>query len=92
MASLLHKKNSVIITRDCQGDFAAAQGLHKSTPLSANFVFAPFGTKRCKDKDMDPDRAPNANGLPFPKSPAIVFANWLETLHQSGLAKPVQAG
>jgi hypothetical protein len=29
-------------------------------------------------------------GLPFPKTPEIIFTNWPEALHQSGLSAAVQ--
>ena len=43
-----------------------------------------------KDKDVpEPNAEPNS-GLPFPRVPSIVFANWLEALHQSGLSAGIQ--
>ena len=32
-----------------------------------------------------------ASGLPFPTVPEIIFTNWREALHRSGLAQGVQA-
>jgi hypothetical protein len=37
--------------------------------------------------------ASNSNpvtGLPFPKTPEVIFTNWLEALHRSGLSLAVQ--
>jgi len=61
-----------------------------STSALVYFVFARIGTKRYKDKNMNLAHAPNS--LPFPTSPAVTFANWLETLHQTNLPKAAQAG
>ena len=34
----------------------------------------------------------SAGGLPFPRVPTVIFANWREMLHQSKLCAAAQAG
>ena len=43
-----------------------------------------------KDKDMPEPKVESNSGLPFPRVPAVVFANWLEALHQSGLSAGIR--
>jgi hypothetical protein len=33
-----------------------------------------------------------ASGLPFPTAPEVIFTNWAEVLHRSGLTSGIQAG
>ena len=40
---------------------------------------------------MNQATAPAASsGMPFPRTPEIIFANWREALHQSGLSSGIQ--
>lgn len=32
-----------------------------------------------------------ASGLPFPTAPEVIFTNWVEVLHRSGLTPSMQA-
>jgi hypothetical protein len=41
---------------------------------------------------MNQDAAAHSasSGAPFPRTPQIIFANWREALHQSGLSAGIQ--
>ena len=58
------------------------QALPKGKPPWANFVFAPIGPKLHNDKKIAPAHAPSS--MPFATALAVIFANWLETLRQTG--------
>jgi hypothetical protein len=44
-----------------------------------------------KDKVMQTAQSSPASGLPFPRVPDVIFANWREALHGSGLSSGIQA-
>ena len=37
-----------------------------------------------------PSATVDSSGVPFPRTPEIIFANWREALHQSGLSSGMQ--
>lgn len=39
-----------------------------------------------------PSAGAAASGVPFPRTPEIIFANWREALHQSRFSAGVQTG
>jgi len=53
-------------------------------------MLAQLARKQVNLKSLKADPPAASSGAPFPRTPQIIFANWREALHQSGLSSGIQ--